>query len=163
MQVSEQDLPAVSDAARAVVEQAKRAGVWVFGGDRTRVCRRSWSMGWHCDAKAPVHADRRRLPRSGWYLLREGRRWNGPEVRGRCRCARRRYASSPTTRQLITICGLCPLPQRAMLRRRGSRCPLQCLERAPVTGSRTPRPHARPPLPVGCGIVGTANTTRDRW
>lgn len=32
MQVSEQDLPAVSDAARAVVEQAKRAGVWVFGG-----------------------------------------------------------------------------------------------------------------------------------
>ena len=30
--ISEQDLPAVSDAARAVVREAKAAGVWIFGG-----------------------------------------------------------------------------------------------------------------------------------
>lgn len=32
MRVSAEELPAVSDAAHAVVEEAKRAGVWVFGG-----------------------------------------------------------------------------------------------------------------------------------
>ena len=32
MVVSEEDLPAVSDASHAVVEEAKVAGVWVFGG-----------------------------------------------------------------------------------------------------------------------------------
>ncbi|MAC82350.1 MAG: transcription initiation protein [Rhodobacteraceae bacterium] len=32
MQVSAADLPAVGDAARAVIEQAKAAGVYVFGG-----------------------------------------------------------------------------------------------------------------------------------
>ncbi len=32
MQVSEEDLPAVADAAHAVVREAKAAGVWVFGG-----------------------------------------------------------------------------------------------------------------------------------
>ena len=32
MDVSAEDLPAVSDASHAVVEEAKRAGVWVFGG-----------------------------------------------------------------------------------------------------------------------------------
>lgn len=30
--ISEQDLPAVSDAAHAVVRDAKAAGVWIFGG-----------------------------------------------------------------------------------------------------------------------------------
>lgn len=34
--VAEQDLPAVSRASRAVVEQAKAAGVWVFGGGLAR-------------------------------------------------------------------------------------------------------------------------------
>jgi hypothetical protein len=32
MVVAEDELPAVSDAAHAVVQQAKDAGVWVFGG-----------------------------------------------------------------------------------------------------------------------------------
>ena len=32
MDVSAEELPAVSDASHAVVEEAKRAGVWVFGG-----------------------------------------------------------------------------------------------------------------------------------
>lgn len=32
MDVPDEDLPAVSDAAHAVVAQAKAAGVWVFGG-----------------------------------------------------------------------------------------------------------------------------------
>ncbi|RXR25282.1 transcription initiation protein [Oerskovia turbata] len=32
MDVSAEDLPAVSDASHAVVEEARRAGVWVFGG-----------------------------------------------------------------------------------------------------------------------------------
>lgn len=32
MTVSQADLPAVGDAARAVVEEAKRAGVYVFAG-----------------------------------------------------------------------------------------------------------------------------------
>ena len=32
MDVSEEELPAVSDAAHAVVQEAKDAGVWVFGG-----------------------------------------------------------------------------------------------------------------------------------
>ena len=32
MNVSAEDLPAVADAAHAVVEEAKAAGVWVFGG-----------------------------------------------------------------------------------------------------------------------------------
>jgi hypothetical protein len=32
MQVSADELPAVSDASRAVVQEAKDAGVWVFGG-----------------------------------------------------------------------------------------------------------------------------------
>ncbi len=32
MLVPAEELPAVSDAARAVVEEAKRAGVWVFAG-----------------------------------------------------------------------------------------------------------------------------------
>ena len=32
MVVSEEELPAVSDAAHAVVQEAKDAGVWVFGG-----------------------------------------------------------------------------------------------------------------------------------
>jgi hypothetical protein len=32
MDVPADDLPAVSDAAHAVVEEAKAAGVWVFGG-----------------------------------------------------------------------------------------------------------------------------------
>ncbi|GAA4286357.1 transcription initiation protein [Georgenia daeguensis] len=32
MVVPEHDLPAVSDAAHAVVQEAKDAGVWVFGG-----------------------------------------------------------------------------------------------------------------------------------
>ena len=32
MTFPEEDLPAVADAARAVVEEAKAAGVWVFGG-----------------------------------------------------------------------------------------------------------------------------------
>lgn len=32
MTVPDEDLPAVSDAAHAVVEEAKVAGVWVFGG-----------------------------------------------------------------------------------------------------------------------------------
>ena len=32
MQVSPEDLPAVGDAARAVIEEAKAAGVYVFGG-----------------------------------------------------------------------------------------------------------------------------------
>lgn len=32
MQVSEEELPAVGDAARAVIEEAKAAGVYVFGG-----------------------------------------------------------------------------------------------------------------------------------
>ncbi len=30
--ISENDLPAVSDAAHRVVRQAKAAGVWIFGG-----------------------------------------------------------------------------------------------------------------------------------
>lgn len=32
MQFPREDLPAVSDAAHAVVREAKEAGVWVFGG-----------------------------------------------------------------------------------------------------------------------------------
>ncbi len=32
MAVSEEELPAVADAAHAVVQEAKDAGVWVFGG-----------------------------------------------------------------------------------------------------------------------------------
>jgi hypothetical protein len=32
MTFPEEELPAVADAARAVVEEAKDAGVWVFGG-----------------------------------------------------------------------------------------------------------------------------------
>ncbi len=32
MQVSDEDLPAVSDAAHAVVREAQAAGVWVTGG-----------------------------------------------------------------------------------------------------------------------------------
>lgn len=32
MQVSAEELPAVADAARAVIEEAKAAGVYVFGG-----------------------------------------------------------------------------------------------------------------------------------
>jgi hypothetical protein len=32
MIVSAEDLPAVSDAAHAVVREAQRAGVWIFGG-----------------------------------------------------------------------------------------------------------------------------------
>lgn len=32
MQVSEKDLPAVGEAARAVIREAKTAGVYVFGG-----------------------------------------------------------------------------------------------------------------------------------
>ncbi|GAA3223460.1 YciI family protein [Oerskovia jenensis] len=32
MDVSAEDLPAVSEASHAVVEEARRAGVWVFGG-----------------------------------------------------------------------------------------------------------------------------------
>lgn len=32
MVVPDEDLPAVSDAAHAVVQEAKDAGVWVFGG-----------------------------------------------------------------------------------------------------------------------------------
>ena len=32
MAVSEEELPAVSDAAHTVVREAKAAGVWVFGG-----------------------------------------------------------------------------------------------------------------------------------
>ncbi|MFD4182905.1 YciI family protein [Rhodococcus sp. NPDC058514] len=32
MVVPDEDLPAVSDASHAVVEEAKEAGVWVFGG-----------------------------------------------------------------------------------------------------------------------------------
>jgi hypothetical protein len=32
MDVSEEELPDVADAAHAVVRDAKRAGVWVFGG-----------------------------------------------------------------------------------------------------------------------------------
>lgn len=32
MEVPGEDLPAVADAARAVVQEAKDAGVWVFGG-----------------------------------------------------------------------------------------------------------------------------------
>jgi hypothetical protein len=32
MVVTEEELPAVSDAAHAVVQEAKDAGVWVFGG-----------------------------------------------------------------------------------------------------------------------------------
>ncbi|UNK45671.1 YciI family protein [Arthrobacter sulfonylureivorans] len=32
MAVSEEDLPAVSDSSHAVVQEAKDAGVWVFGG-----------------------------------------------------------------------------------------------------------------------------------
>ncbi|MET1155928.1 YciI family protein [Arthrobacter sp.] len=32
MVVSEEELPAVSDASHAVVQEAKDAGVWVFGG-----------------------------------------------------------------------------------------------------------------------------------
>jgi hypothetical protein len=32
MRVSDAELPAVSDASRAVVREAKVAGVWVFGG-----------------------------------------------------------------------------------------------------------------------------------
>lgn len=32
MQVTEEELPAVGDAARAVIEEAKTAGVYVFGG-----------------------------------------------------------------------------------------------------------------------------------
>lgn len=32
MVVSEEELPAVSDASRAVVQEARDAGVWVFGG-----------------------------------------------------------------------------------------------------------------------------------
>jgi len=30
--ISEQDLPAVGESARAVVREAKAAGVWIFGG-----------------------------------------------------------------------------------------------------------------------------------
>ena len=30
--ISEEDLPAVGEAARAVVREAKAAGVWIFGG-----------------------------------------------------------------------------------------------------------------------------------
>ncbi|MBN8739207.1 MAG: hypothetical protein BGP24_09445 [Lysobacterales bacterium 69-70] len=32
MVIPEEDLPAVSEAARAVVREAKAAGVWIFGG-----------------------------------------------------------------------------------------------------------------------------------
>lgn len=32
MIIPEEDLPAVSDATRAVVREAKAAGVWIFGG-----------------------------------------------------------------------------------------------------------------------------------
>lgn len=32
MKFPEEDLPAVSDASRAVVREAKAAGVWIFGG-----------------------------------------------------------------------------------------------------------------------------------
>ncbi|NUO75852.1 MAG: hypothetical protein HOQ32_07545 [Lysobacter sp.] len=32
MSVSEEDLPAVSEASHAVVREAKAAGVWIFGG-----------------------------------------------------------------------------------------------------------------------------------
>lgn len=32
MSVSEEDLPAVSQASHAVVREAKAAGVWIFGG-----------------------------------------------------------------------------------------------------------------------------------
>lgn len=32
MIIPEEELPAVSDAAHAVVQQAKDAGVWIFGG-----------------------------------------------------------------------------------------------------------------------------------
>jgi hypothetical protein len=34
--IAERDLPAVSQASRAVVEQAKQAGVWIFGGGLLR-------------------------------------------------------------------------------------------------------------------------------
>jgi len=32
MKISDEDLPAVSEASRAVVREAKAAGVWIFGG-----------------------------------------------------------------------------------------------------------------------------------
>lgn len=32
MTISEEDLPAVGETARAVVREAKAAGVWIFGG-----------------------------------------------------------------------------------------------------------------------------------
>jgi hypothetical protein len=34
--ISEEDLPAVGEAARGVVAEAKRAGVWIFGGGLLR-------------------------------------------------------------------------------------------------------------------------------
>lgn len=88
MQVSEQDLPAVSDAARAVVEQAKRAGVWVFGGGIDECAAGHGRWGWHCDARhVPADtADRRRLHGPGGAFREVALEW-ARKFAVACRCA----------------------------------------------------------------------------
>jgi len=63
MVLPDEELQAVSDASHAVVEEAKDAGVWVFGGGIDESIRRSWSLATG-PSRGHVHADqasRRRL------------------------------------------------------------------------------------------------------
>ena len=56
MQVSEQDLPAVSDAARGR-RAGQAGGVWVFG-NRRECAAGHGRWGWHCDAGARTRYSR---------------------------------------------------------------------------------------------------------
>ena len=50
MTFPEEDLPDVAEAAHAVVQVAKDAGVWVFGGARSRSIRERGAQRWQSAA-----------------------------------------------------------------------------------------------------------------
>lgn len=97
MSFSEEDLRAASDASHAVVEEAKEAGVWVFGGAIDDPFRQSWSMGTARSPKARI-----RRPSSSkaatryWNCLPAQRHWNGLRRSRAPAGARRRFDRSIT-------------------------------------------------------------------
>lgn len=88
MTFPEEDLPAVSDASHAVVEEARAAGVWVTGGgigeDRVSVVDTDGTV-----REDPYPADHRRV--GGFCVLEvasreEALRW-AARLAAACRCA----------------------------------------------------------------------------
>ena len=150
MVIPEEDMPDVSKAADAVVQETKDAGVFVFGGGLPPTRNTTW---WLPTGRSPMARTRKAksssAASSSSMCPRARKRWRGPPRSPSPAAVRKKSGSScptrPSDRRRSRSCS----PARARGRATGrSRCSRSC------AGELHRRPggdHPDPPRRVGAG------------